>query len=396
MSGVGTHELAAKARTTRGQTPGLRAQIAHDWAAAKGYEIRGDCLDGMEQLWRVVLRLRRKPGGRVDFTYRELVRELGWPTDGTVNGARPYKRIIKLRLGYFQDLRWLEDRHPEWESNGEGRCIVVRLSPRSSVDKAPGSRTRPHTSSQEPSRRGAGESEPHFFSGEVTPPSRESVVVSAVDVASKQFSPSRSLNGGASARIPGPFVEGARERRSTHAARSRREIRAAIAIGVTVQHWGIERGGSRLAADPAVLEAPPTTVARLLFQAALPDVKPLISAERQAQLEAATRRLNHYGYGGPGSWISVACRVLAGWQEGELGWCSEPPRSLGALALELKREANCWRHSALERRSVRLRPLAAARARQAVKHWRAENRRSTRLLGRYGMITRPGSPARDV
>jgi hypothetical protein len=110
---------------------------------------------------------------------------------------------------------------------------------------------------------------------------------------------------------------------------------------------------------------------------AAPSVSLAISAKRQAQLEAAARRLDRIG--GPGEWLRVAGRVVEAWAAGEpYFWCSEPPRSLGALALELRREANVRRYHQLAHRRDRLRPLAAMAERNKVKRWRAELRQLER------------------
>jgi hypothetical protein len=154
-------------------------------------------------------------------------------------------------------------------------------------------------------------------------------------------------------------------------------------VSLVVARVGIENAGPALAALPAVRDAPVTAVCRALYREALPGVEPRISAKRQAQLEAAARRLDRYSNaegGQPGAWIEVACSVIATWAE-PASWCwlSDPPRSLGALAVELKREANMRRYGALRRRAERLRPLAAMHERAELKtRCQAEERRLRR------------------
>ncbi|HWF49712.1 MAG TPA: hypothetical protein VG294_03615 [Solirubrobacteraceae bacterium] len=178
----------------------------------------------------------------------------------------------------------------------------------------------------------------------------------------------------------------------SHALERRAAVKAAAAISLVVAEVGMEEAGPRLAALPAVRDAPVAGVCRVLFFEALPDVAPRISAKRQAQLEAATRRLDRYSNtldGQPGAWIEVACSVIAAWaEEGHYQWLSEPPRSLGALALELRREANMRRHGALGFRTERLRPLAAARERAKVKRRRPQERRDQRQFGRLAVRKR--------
>lgn len=184
-----------------------------------------------------------------------------------------------------------------------------------------------------------------------------------------------------------------------HAARRAQIVKATIAASLIVDRQGIEKGGVELAAHRALLDAPIEPVARLLFRLALPALPPAITAKRQAQLEAAARRLDHYA--GRGEWIRFVCSTLASWQGGEpVGWSRSamwvdgPPRSLGALALELRREANWRRHRVLARRRQRLRPLQAARRRQAIKEWRADRRAAERAYPGFGgwTVAKPSPP----
>jgi hypothetical protein len=110
-----------------------------------------------------------------------------------------------------------------------------------------------------------------------------------------------------------------------------------------------------------------------------PLVSPAICAKRRSQLEAAAARIDHYS-GRRGAWVEFAAGIVLGWRAGELGpFCSEPPRSLGALAVELRREANTRRYGALtRRRGGRIRVFASAVERQKVKRWRAEVRAAER------------------
>jgi hypothetical protein len=157
-------------------------------------------------------------------------------------------------------------------------------------------------------------------------------------------------------------------------------------VTVAVAGVGIENAGAVLQARAVVREAPVTAVCRALLREVFPDVPGAISAKRQAQLEAACRRIDHYS--GAGEWIRFACVALAGWAAGEYQWLTEPPRSLGALALELRREANMRRYGALSRRGERLRPLAAARERAQAKRGRAERRQLEREYGRLAVRKR--------
>ena len=150
-------------------------------------------------------------------------------------------------------------------------------------------------------------------------------------------------------------------------------MRGAAAVSLLVAEHGAAGAGGALAELEWLAEVPVTAIARALVRCAAPDVSPALSAKRQAQLEAAARRLDRIS--GPGEWVRVAGRVVEAWTEGEpFHWCSAPARSLGALALELRREANVRRWGMLERHRQRLRPLASMRERNKVKRWRAELR----------------------
>lgn len=197
-----------------------------------------------------------------------------------------------------------------------------------------------------------------------------------------------SWNGGASAHVV--TDASARERFLAHAAQRELIVKAGAAVSVLIADQGFESGGAAISESPAVLAAPVEPTARLLFAAALPEVPPRLSAHRQEQLEAAARRIDHYS-AQRGAWIEYACSVLAGWQVGEpSSWVSGPPRSLGALAVELLREANMRRHGALERRRERLRPMTAARQRVEVKRWRAAARQlEAERVGGARSLARP-------
>jgi hypothetical protein len=309
--------------------------------------------------------------GAVFRTWRQMCDALGLSHDGTVKGAQTRHRgSLRNTLGYLQEMGWIEAWSAEYEANGEGRGILIRLSPRSSVDNAAGGGRRPPRGPRCAIAPGEG---PHFFSGEVATPSRERPL--AVDVVPSSGCSPSARNGGASVRVPAEQLEGTpAQRRAVHAAHE--QLRVSVAAAASLA-WarGIEEGGcAALLANPGVISGPPMIVARALFDAALPDVAPRISAKRQAQLEAAAARIDRYS--GSGAWVRFAIAVLDGWKSGELGvWLSEPPRSLGALALELRREANVRRHGALRRRRESLRPLAAAEHRQVIKRWRTERRR---------------------
>lgn len=187
------------------------------------------------------------------------------------------------------------------------------------------------------------------------------------------------------------------ERWQAHAAQRRRRIHAVATISLSVarssaeeredeRYWddlahkwrsdllpGARLDPIELGAAEALHDAPICAVARELMRLALPEVNLAITAKRQAQLEAAARRLDHYS-GRRGAWIEQAAIILNCWHGGEIaGWVTEPPRSLGALAVELRRHANDRRHYALERRAqgpVR----TAARERQITKRWRRKLR----------------------
>lgn len=170
-------------------------------------------------------------------------------------------------------------------------------------------------------------------------------------------------------------------------------------MSLIANRQGIERGESggrplceAIAALPELQAVPIEPAARLLHGAFLPGVPPRLSQRRQAQLEAAARRLDHYS-GRPGAWIEIAVRVLECWAAGEMAWhLSEPPRSLGALALELRRIANDLRHRAICRRTERLRPVLEARRRAEIKRWRTDVRRLEREAGPHAgrSVRKPG------
>jgi hypothetical protein len=128
MSGRGTHELGAQARTSRGRTPGLRARLAHDYAAAYGRDPRYDCLDWLERFGRWIGSLSVDEHREVLRSVPQFARALGLPYDGTVKGARSrYRDQFVRSLGYLQRMGWVESVEAVYEPNGEGRGILVRL-----------------------------------------------------------------------------------------------------------------------------------------------------------------------------------------------------------------------------------------------------------------------------
>jgi hypothetical protein len=158
-----------------------------------------------------------------------------------------------------------------------------------------------------------------------------------------------------------------------HAARRRREVTAIAALSMAFAERRSWERGSAPPALPLVAPESATVVARALVRIALPGVSPAISQKRRLQLEAAARRIDRLS--GPGAWLRYAVDVVARWVDGEPGpFLAEPPRSLGALAIELRREANLRRYGHLRRKRERLRPLAASTERQKVKRWRRDLR----------------------
>lgn len=373
MSSMGAHEVETQPRISRGRTAGIRARLAHDFAKAHGRDPITPQLDWLERVARWIGTVPAKEHREIRRTVEQIVIALGLPYDGTVKGARDrYKNPIYRTLESLERMGWLENGHePLWEPNGEGRCIVVR--PAAGV--AQSVRQNLYGGGVPPRRRAPGGCEGSsgwdprdgrqpFFSGHLSPPSRERTFPSVKEIPSP-------ANGGASARVTGDH-ESPYERFLVHAAQRRSLVRATGRASLAFAEGGVERVGVELPGLAA--DAPVVPLARELLQLALPDVSPAISAKRAAQLEAAASRIDHYA-GRPGAWVEQACVILGCWSDGELaGRLSEPPRSLGALAIELRCLANTWRFYALERKRERLRPLAAARERQKVKRWRIELR----------------------
>jgi len=384
MSGVGAQRLDQHVRASRGQTT-LRARLAHDYAKAYGRDARYDCLDGLERWARWRQKLPEHERHVVLRTIRQLADAFERPHKGAKDAHQRYQRIFKLQLGYLKAMGWVESFEPIYEANGEGKGILVRWAPVAQLDRGP-AYPRGRERCSEPPRRppvapGAGSvggGEPpgdrSFSGGEVMPPSGRSVPSKpVVDVSDVDLS--LLVNGGASARVPAdasalPSLTWAEYRRQ-----ARLVVRASAWWSFETANGASEGDAARKFSElPWAAEVPITDLARILHRCWLPDVPPLISAKRQAQLEAAARRIDRIE--GPGAWIAHACSVLECWAEGELDdWLSEPPRSLGALAIWLRRTANERRFWQLERRHERLRPLAAARQRQAIKRWRPAVRR---------------------
>lgn len=355
--------------------------------------------DAAEQLVRHLARLQSREGDRILRTWRQLAKGIGKDVDGMTDrqARNRYRGAIRNTIGYLIDWGILAGYESLYEPSGEGRCIVVRLhagvaqSVRAGQPWRPA--RRPDTSSQHPPRRERRPDPQHFFSSEVGTPLREYVVgSSAVDVEGGELAQAR--NGGASARVPGNG-QTPHHRFLAHAARRRAIVKASAAASLILAPSPADRAGAApaLAASSALLALSVPDAARVLFGAVLPDVPPRLTVKRQAQLEAAAARLDHYG-ARRGTWIEVAYYQLAAWTDerdpGAGSWLSEAPRSLGALALELRRTANVWRHHALEHRSQRLRPLTAMRERNKVKRWRRELRElERRSPGAGRSIRRP-------
>jgi len=358
--------------------------------------------ESCERALRYFCRVERS--GRVDRTWKQLAAGLGYDVSGmNQRQARVrYRSRIERTIGYLTAWGLLDGRTTLWEGeagHSEGRCIVVSVPagvaqsveaspPRRMAHTAPGGPPRrPHATSLAPS------SDPdpskNFCPRNVGTPPRERRTATNVR-RNLVVSPIQQRgNGGASARVPGD----AREAAGAHAARRRRLVKASAAASL-VSAPGIEREGlgAALASLPALVELETEPAARLLHRLILPEVPPRLSAKRQAQLEAAARRIDHYS-SRRGAWIVHAVMILQTWRAGEMCWhVSEPPRSLGALAVELRRLANDIRHNAIASRSERIRPLAAARRRQSIKRWRTDVRRLEREAGPHAGRTVPKPP----
>jgi hypothetical protein len=402
MTGLGSHELSAQAPKSRGRTR-RPAHGSDPFAVIRARAHTQQQGEACERFLRYVVRCEAVDGERVDRTWRQLAKGLGKPTHGLTDRQcrNRYRGAIRNTIDYLVAWGLLEGREALYEPalrpeapHGEGRCIVIVLkagvaqSVRAAQSGISPPRRRPPVACQSPPGGDSAGSPQHFFSGDVCTPSREGDV--DVDVAVKQRYSQASVNDGASARV-GPCKSPAHERFLLHAASRRSLIHATARASLWFVDGGLERVGSDLADDPQAQVAPVVPLARILTRFALPSVSPAISPKRRAQLEAAAARLDHYSGAGPGEWIRVATLILDGWAHGGCpGFCTEPPRSLGALALELRREANMRRHFILRygRPGGRLRIFEGAIARQDIKRRRMKRRYRPGVDQRAGW--RPG------
>lgn len=94
-------------------------------------------------------------------------------------------------------------------------------------------------------------------------------------------------------------------------------------------------------------------LARVLLELADPGAFPAISAKRQRQLEASLRRLDRYadfGRGRPGVGVEVLVDVIRGDWRGLWPSPRSRPRTLGGIAVCVRRLANEWRRHDRARR----------------------------------------------
>lgn len=108
--------------------PGLRAELAHDFAAAYGRDPQYHQLDRLELVAGWLLRARQDRPGVVFRSVPQIVAVLGLPYDGTVRDARQrWRRALANTLGYLADMGWVRSVSPRYAPNGEGEGWEIRL-----------------------------------------------------------------------------------------------------------------------------------------------------------------------------------------------------------------------------------------------------------------------------
>jgi hypothetical protein len=182
MSGVDTHRGERHQLTDRKRQwrPNLREQIRAAWSKIDETRgIRHDQLDGTEEIANCVFRAARQAGTRehpssyVLTTVPQMVKGLGWePMPGKRATHQRYRNNIHNRLRYLILIGWVESVEPVYKANGEGRGILIRLTPAGVAQSVSAAlpRLRDRGASRTARRASCGSSS----SGQVAPPLRES------------------------------------------------------------------------------------------------------------------------------------------------------------------------------------------------------------------------------
>lgn len=341
MQSIGTLQEVKR----RPSPPRTRDELEALFCATYGRNPHYKQLDWHERVWTALRPGIVHDGEQVLRSVPQLCRAMGLPYRNVRDARTRYGHQIRRTLDSLAEMGLLEGREPVLQASGAGRGILTRVPAgvAQSVGATPYVRrpAAPETRRQA-ARREAHEEPRSSSSRSLQPPSGEPAALRTELVSSKALTPS-GVHGGACVRARPDRWQEVRDR-----ARSTERARAALTIG--------KRLGSEVVdvvdRSPWMATAPVTSVARALMEQVIPGVAPLLSAKQQHRLEAAARRIDRYTPGEePGRWIPVAIDMLeGGWRR----YLSEPPRSLGALALCLRRYANAARFGELVARGGRL------------------------------------------
>lgn len=325
----------------------VRAHLERRYAERLGRDLRRqDERDGLSALIEAFVASWHVDGAEVHRSWKQLARachQLGWAPETVAETKHHHRPSLRRRMDRLVELGYVE----RWEAVYAGRQstgILVRLS--ADVAQLAEAPLRPRSGSSKPDpRRSATPRRRAFSAGQVSPP----------------FG-GEPPSGVPSYRYSGGRARGALERRD----------RAALAdrcLATLSAHARSESGAASVRAAPWLADVPAVVLARAALRVHLPAAHPVISAERQRQLEAGWRRIRRYGYGGarPLDLTGDAAAAAAVLDLARGGWAEhlftkperfchrEPdrPRTLGGLGVALRRLANEERSADRGRRGRR-------------------------------------------
>jgi hypothetical protein len=280
-------------------------------------------------------------------------RELGWRSTGSQRGDHDaYANRVRRTLDYLAVVGWVDSRSWVATEHREGLGILVVPGPCSSTGAAaangPARRRACERRSRPDARRpvaGPGRFVvplARSFRDLNCPPPPGASPTPPTGAPAMPGEGQRGRAREAGAEQGGGTALDRRERRAVR----EQTVRAALAVWLGNGHVGTASAAELLEAVPVLAAAPPVVAVREVFRLALPDALPIIGATQRRRLEAAIARGDRYGAGDRAGLRLALDVALGDWQD----LLGAPPRTLGGVAVAVRKETRRWRRGARRRR----------------------------------------------
>lgn len=353
---------STKARLRGADALTLRAELRRDYEGVYERTCRRDTLDALEAIVPWLARCYRVEGEQFIRSNPQAYKGIGWETVGKVRADRQrHRNQLANRLDMLVAMGWIESWEAIIRPGGRGVGILVRVGERrvSSVGQA-------HRRRPGPQKRRQGAVAGHVQGKASPPPARRDECAQNL-ANSEEVAPPYGERLTTTATTTTTKTATAREAvaRARAGDTRRRPPRAADVAVALRSHWsriGEEAGVDTVLALPWLVDVEPSTLARAAWIARADDpstglpkhFRPVISAERQAQLAAAVERCDRYANhrrGQVGAGAGAVLDFIAGdWRETG----KQVPYSLGCVAVGVDRQSKLWRRHDRARRPRRL------------------------------------------